>query len=636
MATCQMSEVIQHLRRALLLRDGARLTDGELLADYLSRRDEAGFAALVGRHGPMVWGVCRRVLSNLHDAEDAFQATFLVLVRKAESIASRELLANWLYGVAHQTALNARATAARRRARERQVTEMPEPEVVQQDLWRDLQPMLDQELSRLPDKYRIPIVLCDLEGKTRKEAAQRLAWPAGTVAGRLARARVLLAKRLARRGLALSGGALATMLSQNVASSAVPDSLVVSTVKAATGVAAGSAAAVVVSDKVAAITEGVLKIMLLNKIKVVTMTLFMIAVLGAGLVGLTRQTQAVAQAESLRAGVALLPTSGQPASGDKVAVGKELWKAAGLLEGHEKPVLCVAFGPVPVLVTGDEGGQVRVWDTAAKKSLTDFKNGFKKGPEGRAIIGITYAADNSWVSFRETNIAHLAYDKSMKDGKPLGFGKGIGGDTSSLLAMTSDAKTYAVRKNASTSILIEEKDIKNLKAKLVNPNDLIWCKGHEKEPACAAFAPDDTLLLTGSADKTARLWDAASGAPQHTLSGHTDAVVAVVFSSDGKLVATGGNDGLVKLWDVKTGREIVSLRGHTVVRAVAFAPDGKTLASGGEDLTLRVWEVPTGRALAALPGHKETILTVGFSRDGTLLASGGRDKTIRLWKKQKQ
>src|SRR5205823_241811 len=151
MAASQTSVVIQHLRRAVLLHDGAGLTDGQLLEDYISRREEAALAALVRRHGPMVWGVCRRVLRNWHDAEDAFHATFLVLVRKAASIASPELLANWLYGVAHQTALKARATTAKRRARERQVTEMPELAVAEHDVWRDLQPLLDQELTRLPD-----------------------------------------------------------------------------------------------------------------------------------------------------------------------------------------------------------------------------------------------------------------------------------------------------------------------------------------------------------------------------------------------------------------------------------------------------------------------------------------------------
>jgi DNA-directed RNA polymerase specialized sigma24 family protein len=125
MTTSQMSEVIQHLRRSVCPPEAAALTDGQLLENFISRHDDTALAALVYRHGPMVWGVCRRVLQSHHAAEDAFQATFLVLVRRAVSISSRELLANWLYGVAHQTALKARATAAKRKERERQVTEMP-------------------------------------------------------------------------------------------------------------------------------------------------------------------------------------------------------------------------------------------------------------------------------------------------------------------------------------------------------------------------------------------------------------------------------------------------------------------------------------------------------------------------------
>jgi RNA polymerase sigma factor (sigma-70 family) len=621
MATSQMSWVIQHLRRTVLLRDGAGLTDGQLLDDYISRRDEPALAALVHRHGPMVWGVCRRVLRNCHDAEDAFQATFLVFVRKAASIATRELVGNWLYGVAHQTALKARATAARRKERERQVTDMPEPAVTEQGQWHDLQPLLDEELSRLPDKYRSVLVLCDLEGKTRKEVAHQLDCPQGTVAGRLSRARVMLAKRLAQRGVVLSGGALAAVLSQNVASASVPPSVVSSTIKAANAFAAGQAAASgVISAKAVALTRGVLKTMLLTKLKIATAVLLVLSLAGLG-VG-NRMADAYAQ--------------NPPAKASETP--KETWKGAGILLGHEKSVLCLAFGPGRVLVTGDEGGQVRVWDTAAKKSLSHFKNGIKKGPEGRPIegrpiTGITYAADDSWVSFREKNAAHLAFAKYMKDGKPLTFGTGMGGDSWSPLAMTSDAKTYAVRKSDAPDILIEENDLKDRKARLVNPNDLIWCKGHETVPTCAAFAPDGTLLVTGSADKSARLWDAASGAAKHTLRGHTDAVLAVAFAPDGKLVATGGKDGLVKLWDVKTGKETASLKGHTVVRALSFAPDGKTLASGGEDETVRIWDAKTGAELAVLRDHKGTVLTVAFSRDGALLASGADDKTVRLWKR---
>jgi RNA polymerase sigma factor (sigma-70 family) len=293
MATSQTSEVLQHLRRAVLLRDGAGLTDGQLLEDYLSRRDEAALAVLVHRHGPMVWGVCRRVLGNSHDAEDAFQATFLVLVRKAASIAAPELLANWLYGVAHQTARKARATVARRRARERQVAQMPEPAVTDQHLWNELQPLLDQELSCLSDKYRVAIVLCDLEGKTRQEAARQLGVPDGTLAARLARGRAMLARRLARRGLAVSGGVLAAVLSQNVGSASVPTSVVSSTIQVLNLSRAGEAvAAGVISTRVAALTEGVLKTMLLKKLEVVALLVAAVGLIGMATVVLCRQAAA--------------------------------------------------------------------------------------------------------------------------------------------------------------------------------------------------------------------------------------------------------------------------------------------------------------------------------------------------------
>jgi RNA polymerase sigma factor (sigma-70 family) len=302
MAASQTSKVIQHLRRAVLLREGAELTDGQLLRDYLSRRDEAALAALVRRHGPMVWGVCRRVLRNWHDAEDAFQATFLVLVRKAASIASPELLANWLHGVAHRTAVKARATTAKTRARERQVTELPEPAVTEQVLWSDLRPLLDQELSRLPDRYRVAIVLCALEGKTRKEAARQLGVPDGTLAARLARGRGMLAKRLARHGLAVSGGALAVVLAQNTASASAPTSVVASTLLAASLFETGQAAATgVIAARVAALTEGVLNTMFLTKLKVAMVVLLVVvSLLGAAVGLLARQTPAGAQAAAPR------------------------------------------------------------------------------------------------------------------------------------------------------------------------------------------------------------------------------------------------------------------------------------------------------------------------------------------------
>jgi RNA polymerase sigma factor (sigma-70 family) len=293
MATNQLRRVLQALRGAALPHEEAALADGQLLERYLRGREEAAFAALVQRHGPMVWGVCRRLLRSHHDAEDAFQATFLVLVRKAASVVPRDLVGNWLYGVAHQTALKARATAAKRGTREKQVTAMPEPGLNQPAPWDDLQPLLDQELSRLPAKYRAVIVLCDLQGKTRKEAARHFRLPEGTVATRLATARTMLAKRLGRLGLAFSGASLAALLAQQGASAGVPVAVVSSTIKAASHFAAGQGAAPgVLSVKAVALAEGVLKTMLLTKLKMATAVLLAVAVLGTAAAALTYRVPA--------------------------------------------------------------------------------------------------------------------------------------------------------------------------------------------------------------------------------------------------------------------------------------------------------------------------------------------------------
>ena len=178
-------QVLKHLQQA-----GGGLTDGQLLGRFAATRDEASFTALVRRHGPMVLGVCRRVLGDFHDAEDAFQATFLVLARKAASVVKRESVSCWLHGVAYHTALRAGAAIGRRRTRERQVENMPHPEVMPTEA-RDWLPLLDRELNRLPEKYRTAIVVCDLEGRTRREAARQLRITEGTLSSRLARGRTL-------------------------------------------------------------------------------------------------------------------------------------------------------------------------------------------------------------------------------------------------------------------------------------------------------------------------------------------------------------------------------------------------------------------------------------------------------------
>jgi len=288
MATGQLTKVVEQLRRAVQAQDP--LSDGRLLGAFIDRGDEAAFSAIVRRHGPMVMGVCRRVLRQPHDVDDAFQATFLVLVRKAAAIAVPEQLGNWLYGVAYKTALKARTLTVRRAAREKQVAEMPEVPATPAPM-NDLRSLLDQELSRLPERYRVPIVLCDLEGKTRKEVAEQLAWPEGTVSGRLARARELLAKRLARHGLTLSAGGVAHMLAETTASAAPV--LLSEAVRNACLLAAGNPAGTI-SPSVAALTQGVIQAMLYAKVKVFAaalLTIGCLAWLGGGYLGQRAQAE---------------------------------------------------------------------------------------------------------------------------------------------------------------------------------------------------------------------------------------------------------------------------------------------------------------------------------------------------------
>ena len=263
----QLEGVVRHLRTVVGRGKGADAGDAELLERFIAHRDEGAFELLVRRHGPMVLGVCQRVLGNEADAEDAFQATFLVLVRKAASIIPRTQVGNWLHGVAHKTALKARAMNSRRRVKEREGAARGQS--APDDTWECLLEILDGELSALPEKYRAPIVLCDLEGLSYREAAARLRCPQGTLSGRLSRARALLARRVARRRPALTAAAVATLAARG-ASASVPPPLTARTVRAGTALAAGKALTEsAASAKVVSLAEGVLKMLLLSKVKAV-------------------------------------------------------------------------------------------------------------------------------------------------------------------------------------------------------------------------------------------------------------------------------------------------------------------------------------------------------------------------------
>jgi RNA polymerase sigma factor (sigma-70 family) len=261
MANRQAGAVVEHLCQLIDTQRLRDLTDGQLLQRFVAARDEAAFTALMQRHGRLVLGVCRHVLRHAHDAEDAFQGTFLVLARKAASIRKRQSVGSWLYGVAYRVAMRAKKNAARRLEREKQAASPAEVPAHGEAAWRELQRLLDEELSRLPDRYRAPFVLCCLEGRTKPEASRELGWKEGTVSSRLAQARKLLQARLARRGVSLSAVLCGTALAaQGTAEAAVPAALVAGAGQAAAPFAAGETpAAGLVSVQAVALAEGSLR-----------------------------------------------------------------------------------------------------------------------------------------------------------------------------------------------------------------------------------------------------------------------------------------------------------------------------------------------------------------------------------------
>jgi RNA polymerase sigma factor (sigma-70 family) len=342
-----LSSFVQILRRVAARHACDEQGDAEFLARFVRQGDEAAFEALVHRHGPMVWGVCRRLLTRTEDAEDAFQAAFVVLLRRAGSIRDGSLLGNWLYCVAYRVAVRARVREARRSAREKQGT-LTEPAATSTETATDWQQLLHAEVFRLPEKYRRPIVMCYLNGQTNEEAAAALGWPMGTVKSRLRRARELLRVRLGRCGVCLAGAALTGALRAAHLDAAVPRPLMESTLAGATtGMTAG------ISPHAVTLSRGVMRSMFWNRCAIFGMALAALALLAAGTMQLPNygpSAMARDRAAGCPAPVAQTPPPrAQPApnaadQGNKNAGGNEAMKIQGFwklesweLDGQRKP-----------------------------------------------------------------------------------------------------------------------------------------------------------------------------------------------------------------------------------------------------------------------------------------------------------
>lgn len=359
----------------------ADVPDPQLLEHFLTQRSEAAFAALVRRHGPMVWNVCRRVLGNHHDAEDAFQAVFLVFVRKAASIRKQESVSSFLHGIAYHVSAKLKLAATRRAARERTQARPPFDDPCDDLTWRELRSVLDEELTNLTEQHRAPLVLCYLEGKTQDEAARLLGWSKSTFRRRLESGRAALGRRLTRRGVTLSAALSAPLLADTAVQATLPPLLVASTVRAGLALALGNTVSSIVSEQIASLAEGGAASLLAKKAGVALLLLTALT-LGVGGFLAHRAVQNRTFAEAPAA-----PKAPQSPPAPSASKEPAIEIKGRVLDPDGKPLAGARLflRSNSVRATTDEGGRFRFtakpsdFDPQGKATLAATANGF--GPD---------------------------------------------------------------------------------------------------------------------------------------------------------------------------------------------------------------------------------------------------------------
>ncbi len=642
MARRPAGTIVQQLRQRIDAEAGADRPDAELLARFAGQRDEAAFAALVARHGPMVLRLCRHVLRCEQDAEDAFQATFLVLARTAGSIRRGESLGSWLYGVARRVALRAGRAAARRRRREAGVSDMPADDPAAVAALRELQAVLDEEVSRLPPKYRGPFVLCCLEGRSRDEAAAELGWNRGTLSGRLAQARLLLRRRLARRGVTLTAGLAAAAIGP----AAVPPLLAANTLQAALAFAARQAA----PATAAALATGVLRILAVVRLRRLAVLLAALVLLpgSAGLAVLRGWTAA----DDGPAPAATLPVAAavEPAPSRTDRYGDPLPDAAVRRFGTLRLRQCsaVAFAPDgKQIVTGGgaKGAEVVFWERSSGRELRRLPAGagvldVQFSPDGRSLAAMTgtvvtnpvwdvatgkarftfkgefgaFSADGrSLLGLRAGDHGPIVGRWEVATGKQAGEWTLPGGGWG--LACSPDGKTVAYRHDDALIVYDVEQRTER------------WRRAGTKMHA-AAFSPDGRRLVAWGMPGLC-VWEVATGRQEFSWEryGHVAA-----FSADSRRLAWTGADerGIPHPWAIdlgagagagagaprRLGLPIGSLHTH-----LALSPDGGTLAAPSDGGALELRDTATGKDVLPLDGNTGRIFGLRQSPDGRFLAT---------------
>lgn len=592
--TARAGSLLEYLHRLLSQQSVAPAADAELLERFLHQRDEVAFTELVKRHGPMVQRVCRRVLADADAANDASQAVWLVFARKAATVKPPESLAAWLHGVAWRLAQKARVTECRRLARESPSPDLspidPHPDPLADLTARELLNALDEEVQRLPLAYRLPVILCCLEGHTQEEAARKLGWTPGSVKGRLERGRARLHAKLLRRGLTLSSVLAAAEVSRAAVGSAT---LTAETVKASLAFATHGAAGAGASVRVAMLAHGGLKAMALTKAKVgiVFLLAASVALAGTGLVA-----RHIADAMEAKAAQHAAPQKPGPVANPRPPTGKNAL-AVDLHGDALPPGAIVRLGTTQLrhaggwlltfasagkeLVSVGEDHSVRIWNASSGRLL-------------RKLPGPTWG---------------LSYH---------------------IPVCSPDGSMLAVWRPDTRNIVVWDLS-RSMEVGTVPYSG-------EHFPRNLAFSPDGHTLAVASTDGVIRFMDPATAKerrePVRLWKTPWSGRPSILFSPDGKTLATAEDGyGRVQLWDIATGKELWRVASKD--QALAFSPDGKSLVTTGAWFKLTFLDPRTGQVLRTLSpppadGFKRA-LDLKFSPDGTILAVGGDAPSVILW-----
>jgi RNA polymerase sigma factor (sigma-70 family) len=647
--------ILEHARKWTAVRKSEVTPDRELLRRFAQEHDEAAFAVLVRRHGPMVLHVCRRHLGNWHDAEDVCQAVFVVLAAKAAARHWQESVANWLHQVAYNLARKARAAAARRCAREGRADVRPPGGPEDEVTARELRAALDEELARLPEKYRAPLVLCYLEGATRDEAAQQLGWPLGTLKSRVERGRQLLHGRLVARGLTLSAALSTTLLTGGVARAALPPGLARGIVQAALLQAAGRLPAEGSATGAAlGFARRLVRGLLLNRIRTAAVWLLGACLLAAGL-GLTAREPAPgeqAEATLQSAGGGRPEPPGDPKEGsdrfgDPLPPGA-LARLGTLRFRHGGLTPAVQFAPdgKTLLTMGQDG--LRTWDVRTGRPLhrlanqedRDLSPGILR-PDGKQVVTVDMGAHKGRLRLWDVATGRLL--QTFGD-HPCGAGC-FAPDGSKLATFgTSQPGALFCRDFVNTVALWD----------LTTGRQIASWAGHQDGVHCGVFTADGKTLITGGGDRAIRFWDVATGTQVRAPCDGPAPVGHLVLSPDENLLAAidlkkqppGGvlfpaglawhADNGLGIWDLATGKQVRRLtvpwperRQVSGFTAAVFTPDGKGLVTGGVDRLVRLWELDTG-AIRRRYDLGAAAWALALSPDGKTLAGLPGARTVRV------